>query len=134
MYADGELPDGESRLIRDHLQECGTCRRLVGEMETERQALIHSFRDTDFLEFELDDSSEAAHAEATYANKAGLLRLATAILAIAALLRPAPDVLGNLELPDSLDWLNPFSTAGQATLLINTAAYVVPEVIAGLDS
>jgi len=130
-YADSALPEGEARQVAEHLKACARCRRLVNALRTEKQVLIRCLQDTEFLEFELEDSEGA---QVPPAQRIGLLRLATVILAVAAVLRPVLGTLADLELPDNLDWLNPFSSSGQVTLLVNAAAYLVPELIVRLDS
>jgi len=130
-YADGELPEGEARLVAEHLETCGTCRRLIDALCVERQVLVRCFQDTEFLEFELDESDTVAVASAVPVS---LWQFAAAVVAIAALLRPVFDFLGGFEVPDNLDWLNPFSTSGQLTLLFSTATYVVPQIISSAGS
>ena len=130
-YADGELPEGEARRVAEHLETCGPCRRLVDALVAERQVLVRCFQDTEFLEFELEDSDTAPAATGA---RISLWQFAAAVVAIAALIRPVFDVLAGFELPDNLDWLNPFSSSGQLTLLFSTATYVVPQIIASAGS
>jgi predicted anti-sigma-YlaC factor YlaD len=135
-YADGGLPDDEARRLEQHLGECGACRRLVTALQAERYSLMQCFQHTQFLEFELDelDAAPEEAAVSSPATRVSLLRFATVVLAIATLLGPALNALADLELPDMLDWLNPFSASGLMTLLINAAAYIVPDLITGFDS
>jgi cytoskeletal protein CcmA (bactofilin family) len=130
-YADGELPENEARLVAEHLESCGTCRRLVDALCAEREVLVRCFQDTEFLEFELEDSETAPAATGLGIS---FWQFAVGLVAIAALIRPVFDFLAAFEWPDNLDWLNPFSSSGQITLLFSTATYVVPQIIASAGS
>lgn len=130
IYADGELPDIEAREIAKHLEACGACRRWVEALREESRALVYCLQETDFLEFELEDET----LDAPQAKTLGLARLFLFVLAMSALLRPAKNALAELTLPDSLNWLNPFSTSAQLNLLMNAVMYGIPAAIDAMSS
>jgi hypothetical protein len=125
VYADGELPENEAREVAEHLSACGGCRRSVEALRTESRVLVQCFHDTDFIEFELEDETLSA----PHATRLSVVRFGLLVLAMSALLRPVISALAELELPEGLDWMNPFNLSGQMNLLANTLAYVLPASI-----
>ena len=130
VYADGEMQASEAREIAEHLETCGACRRLVEALRVESRVLVHSFQETDFIEFELEDEA----LNAPQVARLGPARFAAFILAMSVLLRPVLSALEEVELPDSLEWLNPFSTSGQVSLLATTLTTLLPAAANVLDS
>lgn len=130
VYADGELPDSEARGVAQHLAACGTCRRSVEALRVESRALVQCFQDIDFIEFELEDEALSA----PQASKLSLARFTMFVLAMATLLRPVASAFAELELPESLNWLNPMSAAGQVNLLFNGVVYGIPAALKMIDS
>lgn len=130
VYADGELPENEAREVAKHLAACGACRRSVESLRSESRVLVQCFQDTDFIEFELEDET----LNAPHAGRLNVVRFGLFVLAMSVLLRPVMIALAELELPEGLDWMNPFSLSGQINLLANTLAYAVPVTIELFDS
>jgi predicted anti-sigma-YlaC factor YlaD/cytoskeletal protein CcmA (bactofilin family) len=129
VYADGELPDNDSREVADHLAACAACRHLVEAMGAESRVLVHCLQDTDYLEFELEDEALSA----PQANRLSATRLAAFVLAMAVMLRPILDVLGELELPYSflattLTYLIP-AAFDLLTSIVNNAGWIALSAI-----
>src|SRR2546423_94779 len=125
VYADGELPESEAREVADHLASCGVCRRSVEALRAESRVLVQCFQETEFIEFELEDETLSA----PHASRLSVVRFGLFVLAMSALLRPVIGALAELELPEGLNWLNPFSLSGQMNLLANSLAYAIPATI-----
>jgi hypothetical protein len=130
LFADGELPDGEARVAAAHIEACGACRRMVETLRVESQVLVHCLQDTAYLEFELEDEALSA----PQAKTLSVARFGMFVLAMSALLRPVTNALSEMQLPDSLSWLNPLSTPAQLSLLLNTLMYGIPAAAAIIDS
>src|SRR5262245_31897403 len=130
VYADGELPPREAREVAQHVAACAACGRLVEAWRIESQVLAYCLQNTDFIEFELEDETLSAPQTAGL----GVTRFAALVLAMAVLLRPVLSVLGELDAPNGLDWLNPSRLSGQISLLVTTFAYFIPAAIDVLDS
>jgi len=130
VYADGELPTREAHEAEQHIAVCAACDRLVEAWRIESQMLAYCLKSTDFIEFELEDETLSA----PQARTLSVTRFAAFVLAMAVLFRPALDVLGELDLPDGMDWLNPFRLSGQISLMVNTFTYLLPAAIAFLQS
>jgi hypothetical protein len=122
LFADGELPESEAREVAAHVEACGACRRLVDALRVESRVLVHCLQETDFLDFELEDETLSA----PQAKTVGVVKLGMFVLAMSALLRPVVDVLTELNLPDSLSWLNPLTASAQLNLLMNAVMYGIP--------
>jgi len=122
VYADGELPEDETRLVTDHLTECMTCSRLVESLQIERQMLLDCLQNTHLIEFELEDETLTAPQAANLT----ITKFAAFVLAMAVLLRPVLTMVGELEFPRTVDWLNPLSSSFRMDLLAATLIYVLP--------
>jgi hypothetical protein len=96
----------------------------------ESRVLVHCLQDSDFLEFELEDET----LKAPQAQTLGVVRFGMFVLAMSALLRPLMNALGEFSLPESLTWLNPFSSPTELSLLINAVMYGIPAAAAAIDS
>lgn len=130
VYADGELPDNEAREIAAHLANCSSCRRLVDSLRVESRVLVHSFQETAFIEFELEDETLGA----PQGKSLTVTRFAAFVLAMSVLLRPILSILEETELPEGVDWLNPFSTSGKVNLLATALTTVFPALVDFLES
>lgn len=121
VYADGESPEHEARLIEQHLEACDSCRRLVHALQSENQALLHCLQQVELFEVEPALIPTGAAETLTVINIGALL------IGLAAAVRLALGVAGNFELPDGLNWLNPANSSGQLTLLVNSIVYLLDE-------
>jgi hypothetical protein len=117
VYADGELPDEESRKVTGHLAACGTCRQMVSSLRFERSALIECLQEIDLIEFELEDEVLSA----PQASRISVTRFAALVLAMAVLLRPVFTALGELPLP--------FSASEQFDFFVDAVMYGIPAAI-----
>jgi cytoskeletal protein CcmA (bactofilin family) len=117
VYADGELPEEETREVTRHLAECGTCRQLAASLRFERSALVQCLQEIDVIEFELEDELLSAP-QASRLSAAGF---AAFVLAMAVLLRPVFAALGEFQLP--------FSASEQFDFLVDAVMYGMPAAI-----
>jgi cytoskeletal protein CcmA (bactofilin family) len=122
VYADGELPEAETREVTRHLASCEGCRRLVAALRFERTALVQCFADIDLIEFELEDEVLGA----PQAHSLSVPKFAAFVLAIAVLLRPVFAALGEFQLP--------LSAAAQFNLLVRAVMYGIPAAIDSLTA
>jgi cytoskeletal protein CcmA (bactofilin family) len=116
MYADNELPDRESRQIREHLSECPRCYELTRRLEEENRALIHALQEMDAVAVKLKETAMTGKSQ---------VQLWLPVIAIALALRSIMDWIAGARLPSQLDWLNPAGTSGQVNLVIGSIVYFI---------
>ena len=117
VYADGELPEEETREVSRHLAECGACRQLAASLRFERSALIQCLQEVDLIEFELEDELLSA----PQASRLSITRFAAFVLAMAVLLRPVFAALEELQLP--------FSASEKFNFFVDAVMYGIPAAI-----
>ncbi|MDD9949135.1 MAG: zf-HC2 domain-containing protein [candidate division Zixibacteria bacterium] len=118
-YADGELAGSEARAFTAHLQNCPRCQGLVQAFRRERDTL-----------FEVIGNAEAFLAETQPAPVSApspihILKLLGLVIGLAALMRLGIGWVMGLELPWSIEWLNPLNVSGQLSMLFSTGAYFI---------
>jgi cytoskeletal protein CcmA (bactofilin family) len=96
---------------------------MVDAFRVESRVLIECLQDPDGFERQLKPATTGVPERGI----AGLVRLGILVTGMAAVHRAAFGFLGSLELPASLDWLDPTRTAGQMNLVVNAIAYVLLE-------
>lgn len=121
VYADGELPETESREVAEHLEKCAGCRHLVDSLLAENQSLVLFFQEVDIFE------TEPALIPTNAARTPSVINFGVLIMAVAGAARLALGYINDFELPASLNWLNPTTYSGQLTLLLNTIVYLLDE-------
>ena len=117
VYADGELPESEASQVAKHLQSCGKCREIVDALRVESRALMECLQDV--------DAFEQLPASITQNSSLSVARLGILTFGIAAFAKATLGFLGSVELPASLEWLDPTRTAGQLNLVANAISYVL---------
>jgi hypothetical protein len=120
-FADGELPEDEARELMAHLEACADCRDLAAALKEENRVLIHSLQGIDWCESE----QVSAGREVEELVKFG--RLTAAFLAVAILARTGLNLIAELELPASLNWLFPMHLSGQLNWLASGFFYLIGE-------
>lgn len=118
-HADGELAGSEARAFTAHLENCPRCQGLVQAFRKERDAL-----------FEVIGNAEAFLAETQPAPVSApspihTLKLLGLVVGLAALMRVGIGWVMGLELPWSIEWLNPLNVSGQLSMLFSTGAYFI---------
>lgn len=118
-YADGELADSEARAFTAHLENCPRCQGLVNAFRRERDAL-----------FEVMGNAEAFLGETQPApvfapSPIHTMKLLGLVIGLAALMRVGIGWVMGLELPWSIEWLNPLNVSGQLSMLFSTGAYFI---------
>ena len=118
-YADGELAGAEARAFTAHLETCPRCQGLVHAFRRERDAL-----------FEIVGNAEAFLSETQPApvfapSPIHTMKLLGLVIGLAALMRLGIGWVMGLELPWSLEWLNPLNVSGQLSMLFSTGAYFI---------
>ncbi len=118
-YADGELAGTEARAFTAHLENCPRCQDLVHAFRRERDAL-----------FEIVGNAEAFLVETQPAPVSApspihILKLLGLVIGLAVLMRVGMGWVMGLELPWSIEWLNPLNVSGQLSILFGTGAYFI---------
>ena len=119
MYADGALSGAEAFEFEDHLNRCPRCRDLVRMLRVERDALVGVLGNTEAFLAE----TNPAHAP----SPVHALILMGLVTVFAALLRLRFDSILGLELPWSIEWLNPLRVTGQLSLIFSSGFYFIQE-------
>jgi hypothetical protein len=115
IFVDGELGVEEAQRLRDHLATCRRCAQLLDALRAENRVLSES----------LHELPEEA------AVPAGLPRLPWSlswrgVVVVAAVLALGSKIavwIDKLNVPEALQWLNPFSLSGGTNLFFNVSYY-----------
>lgn len=118
-YADGELAGPEARAFTAHLENCPRCQGLVNVFRRERAALFEVMGDAvAFL-------GETRPAPVPAPSPIHTMKLLGLVIGLAALMRVGIGWVMGLELPWSIEWLNPLNVSGQLSMLFSTGAYFI---------
>ena len=118
-FADGELAGSEARAFTAHLENCPRCQGLVNAFRRERDALFEVMGNADaFL-------AETQPAPVSAPSPIHTLKLLGLVIGLAALMRAGLGWVMGLELPWSIEWLNPLNVSGQLSVLFSTGAYFI---------
>jgi len=115
MFVDGELAADESRRLRDHLATCQRCRRLVDAFRAENRILGEILH-----ELPEEAVSLASVPRLRWSWLWGDLAAIAAVLALGSIFS---FWIGDLRIPETLEWLNPFSVTGVTNLMLNISYY-----------
>jgi cytoskeletal protein CcmA (bactofilin family) len=115
MFVDGELEVDEARRLRDHLATCHRCRELVDALRAENRMLGESLH-----ELPEEAASLASFPRARRSWLWGDLAAMAAVLALGSIFFVWID---DLQIPEALKWLNPFSVSGLTNLMFNISYY-----------
>lgn len=122
MFADGELGEPTRREVETHLDECARCSAHVAALRVETRVLVEAIREDAVAGVDLVPQPHGAAVRLPQIGAAAAAVLVTAGLA-RALMEWAP-LPGPAWFPD---WLNPFESAGRATLFFSLLVYGVQE-------
>jgi len=114
-FVDGELAAEEARQVRNHLAACSHCRDLVESLRAENRVLQEVLRE---LPQEAGERAGLAWFPRSWVW--GDLAVVTAMLALSAIVSQWFD---EQRVPEVLEWLNPFSSAGSMNLVFNLSYY-----------
>jgi cytoskeletal protein CcmA (bactofilin family) len=117
QYADGELPENETRKLAAHFEVCAGCRNRAQAFEAENHLLAESLQGIEWWEQEQ---------ETVQRNMPGFARIsvmAAVLFGITFMVRMGFDFILNMKLPSNLDWLHPFRLSGQLNLIANGFFY-----------
>jgi cytoskeletal protein CcmA (bactofilin family)/predicted anti-sigma-YlaC factor YlaD len=116
VFVDGELEATEAQRLRDHLSTCRNCRQLLDALRAENRLLSESLQEV------TEEAPSPAHVfRARSSWTWGDLAIGAAVLALASVVSFWID---GVSIPDSLQWLNPFSASGSTNLIFNLSYYV----------
>ncbi len=115
IFVDGELPVEEARRLRDHLATCRRCQALMDALRAESRLLTESLQ-------ELPDEAASSAGFSRWPWSLGWTDVAVAagVLAIGSIVVPWID---GANIPEALQWLNPFSVSGRTNLIFNLSYY-----------
>jgi Putative zinc-finger len=116
IFVDGELAVDEARQLRDHLATCQRCRELVDALRAENRALSESLRELP----EEEAASPEAFSRLRWSWVWGDLAVVAALLTLGSMVSVW---IGELKIPEALEWLNPFSLSGLTNLMFNLSDY-----------
>jgi putative zinc finger protein len=113
IFVDDELPLDEVRQLRDHLAMCQRCRDLVDALRAESRVLSESLR-------ELPEEAAAPQAISHRSWVWGDLAVMAAVLALGSIVLVSID---DLQIPEAVEWFNPFSQTGLTNLMFSLFDY-----------
>src|SRR5437879_5757380 len=116
IFVDGELGIDEARRLRDHLATCQRCRKLIDALRAENRVLGESLH-----ELPEEAASPASFLRLRWSWLWGDLAAIAAVLALGSVFSVW---IGNLRIPEALEWLNPFNASGLTNVLFNLSYYV----------
>ncbi len=125
IFVDGELGVEEAQRLRDHLATCRRCRQLLDALRAENRVLSESLQE---LPEEIADPAGFSHSP--WSLGWSEVAIVGAVLALGSLVVPW---IGDLSVPDALQWLNPFGVSGRTNLFFNLSYYVAHGGVAMLD-
>ncbi len=116
IFADGELEAEEARRLRGHLLICPRCRELVNALFAENRLLSESL-----CELPEAAASPTELRRFRWSRVWGDLAVAAVVLALGSM---ASVWIDQWQIPQALDWLNPFSLGGATSLIFNVSDYL----------
>jgi hypothetical protein len=116
IFVDGELEAEEAQRLRDHLATCRRCRQLLDALRAENRFLSESLQ-----ELPEGAASPAGFSRLPWSLGWGDLAVVGGVLALGSIVVPW---IGELSVPDALQWLNPFSVSGRTNLAFNLSYYI----------
>ena len=124
QYADGELPEDETRKLGAHFEICTVCRKRALAFEAESRLLAESLQEIGLWE------PEQETVRRKIPGTAWISSLALPLFAIAVLLRSGIEFILDNKPPLVLDWLHPFSLSGFLNLIATGFFYFLEK---GMD-
>lgn len=115
IFVDGELEIDEARRLRDHLATCQRCRKLVDGLRAENRSLSESLQ-----ELPEEEASPARSPRLRWSWIWGDLAALAAVLGLGSIFLLW---IGDLRIPEALQWLNPFTPSGLTSLMFDLSDY-----------
>ncbi|HUI82868.1 MAG TPA: zf-HC2 domain-containing protein, partial [Candidatus Binatia bacterium] len=116
IFVDGELGPEEAQRLREHVATCRRCRQLMDALRAENRALRESLQE---LAEEAVMPAEFAPARRWRAWRD--VALVGAVLALSGI---ASVWINEVNIPQALEWLNPFTVSGRTNLLFELSSYL----------
>jgi cytoskeletal protein CcmA (bactofilin family) len=117
QYADGELPENETRKLAAHFEGCAGCRNRAQAFEAENRLLSESLQG---IEWWMPEQETVQRKMPGFAR---VSVMAAVLFGITFMVRTGFDFILNLKLPSNLDWLHPLRLSGQLNLIANGFFY-----------
>ena len=115
IFVDGELAIDEARRLRDHLSTCQRCRKLVDALRAENRMLGESLQEL---------PEEVGHPARPPAWRSSWVWGDLAVMAVVIAMGSIVSVwVGNLNIPEAVQWFNPLSTRGLTNLMFDLSYY-----------
>jgi hypothetical protein len=115
IFVDGELAVDEAPRLRDHLATCHRCRQLLDALRAENRVLSESLQ-----ELPDEEGSPVGFSRSPRSFGWADVAVAAAVLALGSIIAPW---INELDIPEALQWLNPFSLSGRTNLIFNLSYY-----------
>ena len=116
VFVDGELEATDAQRLRDHISTCRRCRQLLDALRVENRVLSESLQEL---------TEEAPSPEHVFRVGSswtwGDFAIGAAVLGLGSVVSFWID---GVNIPNSLQWLNPFSASGSTNLIFNFSYYV----------
>jgi len=116
VFVDGELAATEAQRLRNHLSTCRSCRQLLDALRAENRALSESLQE---LTEEAPSPARVFRVRSSWTWSD--FAIGAAVLALGSVVSFWID---GVNIPESLQWLNPFSASGSTNLIFNLSYYV----------
>jgi len=116
VFADGELEAEEARTLRDHLATCQRCRQLFDALRVETRVLSECLQ-----ELPEEAASLPSFADLPAPRPWGHVAVVAILLTIAS---AAAVWINQLNIPEALQWLNPFTFSGRTNLIVTLTYYL----------
>ncbi len=117
IFVDGELAAEEAQQLRDHLSTCQRCRQLLDALRAENRVLSESLQE---LPEEAPSLVGVSRLRSSSSWTWGDLAIGGAVLALTSVVAFWIDAL---NIPETLQWLNPFSVSGGTNVIFNLSYY-----------
>jgi cytoskeletal protein CcmA (bactofilin family) len=115
VFVDGELEAEEAQRLRDHLSTCRRCRQLLDALRAENRVLNESLQ-----ELPEEPPSPARVFQFRSSWTRGDIAIGTAVLALTS---AVAFWVSDLNIPEGLQWLDPFGLSGRTNLIFNLSYY-----------
>ncbi len=115
VFVDGELEATEAQRLRNHLSTCRSCRQLLDVLRAENRVLSQSLQEL---------TEEAPSPEHVFRVRSSWtwsgLAIGAAVLVLGSVVSFWID---GVSIPQSLEWLNPFSASGSTNVIFNLSYF-----------
>ena len=115
IFVDGELAGDEARRLREHLEACPRCRKLVDALRAENLVLEESLQ-----ELPAEPAGLAEFPRVRLSWLWGDLAVLAVVLAVGSIFSAS---IGKVNIPDAVEWFNPFTVGGFTNLILDLSYY-----------